>query len=172
MTLEEWNYVQGKALELFDYGQYVADKRGLILVDTKYEFGKDINDNILLIDELHTCDSSRYWIKDTYVERFNNKLEPEKLDKDMIREYVSSKCDPYKDPIPKIPDYLIESVSKVYLNFYNMLTCGNLVYNSMSRDDIVSYYFNNIHNKMAVIISGSEGDKEWIRIIKKELKIG
>ena len=58
----------------------MADKAGFILVDTKYEFGKDVEGNVLLIDELHTCDSSRYWVKETYIERFENNLEPEKID--------------------------------------------------------------------------------------------
>lgn len=169
MTKEEWNYVQKKALELFEYGQYVANKQNLILVDTKYEFGMNSNGNILLIDELHTCDSSRYWIKNTYDERFNNKLEPEKLDKDMVREYVASKCNPYKDPIPEIPTHLINNVSNVYSKFYTMLTNNDLVSKNMSKNNIVSHYFNNVHNKIAVVMSGSERDKEWIQKITDEL---
>ena len=102
---EECDYIYTKSLELFKLGQSIADKAGFILVDTKYEFGKDSNDNIILIDEIHTCDSSRYWLK-TYDERFKNNLEPEKLDKDKIRDYVKSKCDPYNDSIPEIPIYL------------------------------------------------------------------
>ena len=63
MTKEECDYIYSKSLELFKFGQSIADKAGFILVDTKYEFGKDYDDNIILIDELHTCDSSRYWLK-------------------------------------------------------------------------------------------------------------
>ena len=60
-----------KAFELFNYGQIIASNAGFILVDTKYEFGRDCNGNIILIDELATCDSSRFWIKETYENRFS-----------------------------------------------------------------------------------------------------
>ena len=74
MTEEECDFIYEKSLELFKYGELIADKAGFILVDTKYEFGKDENNNIILIDELHTCDSSRYWFKNTYDDRFKNKV--------------------------------------------------------------------------------------------------
>ena len=85
MTQKECDFIYEKSLELFKFGELIANKAGFILVDTKYEFGKDENNNILLIDELHTCDSSRYWLKESYNERFENNLEPEKLDKDKIK---------------------------------------------------------------------------------------
>ena len=122
MTIEEWMYIKEKALELFNFGQKIADEKGLILVDTKYEFGKDVYGNIILIDEIHTCDSSRYWLKDTYEERFMLGQEPEKFDKDIIRDYIISKCDPYKDQLPDIPDELIRKVSYAYQKFYEFLT--------------------------------------------------
>ena len=59
-----------------------------------------LGNRIILIDELHTCDSSRYWKKDTYQQRLSEGKEPEKLDKDCIRDYIKSQCDPYNDPIP------------------------------------------------------------------------
>ena len=104
MTQNECDFVYEKAMELFKYGQKMADNAGFILVDTKYEFGKDENNNIILIDEIHTCDSSRYWIKKTYQNRFKNNIEPEKLDKDTIRDWVKSQCNPYIDEIPDIPE--------------------------------------------------------------------
>ena len=67
----ECNFIFKKAFELFNYGQIIASNAGFILVDTKYEFGRDCNGNIILIDELHTCDSSRFWIKETYENRFS-----------------------------------------------------------------------------------------------------
>ena len=73
MTQEEYNFVEEKALELFNFGQKISDAAGFILVDTKYEFGKTIDGQIILIDEVHTCDSSRFWIKDTYRERFSER---------------------------------------------------------------------------------------------------
>ena len=102
-TADEWEFMSNKALQLFQYGQNIANKKGFILVDTKYEFGKDANDNIILIDEIHTCDSSRYWLKKTYKTLFKLGKEPEKLDKDLVRDYVRTKCDPYIDDIPEIP---------------------------------------------------------------------
>lgn len=121
MTKDEWDYVKEKSFELFKYGQEYADKQNLILVDTKYEFGKDGDGNIILIDEIHTCDSSRYWLKNTYLDRFNNKKEPDNFDKDIIRRYISERCDPYKDKLPEIPTELIIKTKKVYESLYNML---------------------------------------------------
>ena len=66
MTADQWKFVREKALELFRYGQKTVDKNGLILVDTKYEFGVDESGQIVLVDELHTPDSSRFWLKHTY----------------------------------------------------------------------------------------------------------
>lgn len=169
MTESEWNYVKTKALTLFEYGQFIADKKNLILVDTKYEFGRDVNGNILLIDELHTCDSSRYWVKSTYADRFNNKMEPEKLDKDVIREFVSSKCNPYEDALPEIPRDLISRVSNVYSQFYKTLTDKPIIYNVMKTNDAIEHYFNDIHEHIAVIMAGSVKDIDWINNIKKEL---
>ncbi|GAB2217075.1 hypothetical protein Droror1_Dr00000234, partial [Drosera rotundifolia] len=81
MTKADYNEVSRKALCLFEYGQHVALEHGLILVDTKYEFGKASDGTILLVDEVHTPDSSRYWITQSYKERFQNGLEPENVDK-------------------------------------------------------------------------------------------
>src|SRR3989338_744825 len=80
MTMDQWDYVSKKALELFKRGTEIAEKNGLILVDTKYEFGCDDLGNIYLIDEIHTPDSSRFWIKQTYEERFKKGQEPENIE--------------------------------------------------------------------------------------------
>ena len=121
MLKHEYEFVHNKALELFKYGQELANKVGFILVDTKYEFGKTPNGDIILIDELHTCDSSRYWIKDTYKERFAEKKEPEKLDKDCIREWIKLHCDPYTEIIPPIPENIIKKASNNYKFFYDKI---------------------------------------------------
>lgn len=123
MTREQVEYVKTKALELFKFGSEFTKNRGLILVDTKYEFGIDEETNeIILIDEVHTCDSSRYWLLNTYEERFKSGLNPESLDKDMIRNYISEICNPYVDNLPEIPEELIQQVSRTYEKFYNLLT--------------------------------------------------
>ena len=121
MLKHEYEFVHKKALELFEYGQKLANKVGFILLDTKYEFGKTPNGDIILIDELHTCDSSRYWIKDTYDERFTEKKEPDKLDKDCIREWIKLHCDPYTENIPPIPKNIINKASSNYKFFYDQL---------------------------------------------------
>lgn len=114
LNLEEYNFIEEKSKALFEFGQKIAHERGLILVDTKYEFGR-LNGDIILIDELHTCDSSRYWI-----ERNRSAREPCKHDKDVIRDWVKSHCDPYKDAIPHVPSELINMVDKIY-STYNEL---------------------------------------------------
>ena len=122
MTKEQMDYIFKKALELYNFGATYSETKGLILVDTKYEFGLDNHNNIILIDELHTCDSSRYWLKDTYESKFKQKVNPDKLDKDQIRDWVKSKCDPYNEVIPMPPNEIINKVYNTYNDFYKMLT--------------------------------------------------
>ena len=126
MTEKECEYIYEKALALFRFGQELADKAGFILVDTKYEFGKSLDGEILLIDELHTCDSSRYWLKQSYEERFKQKQEPEKLDKDCVRDWVKSKCDPYQDSIPPLPENIINKAHDSYQYFYDTISKANI----------------------------------------------
>lgn len=125
MSSEEWSYCHDKALELFKFGQNVAQQHGLILVDTKFEFGylasQPENKQILLIDELFTVDSSRYWLLNTYPERFDRGEEPEKFDKDVVRDWVRSRCDPYRDKLPPIPQELIDKAEQSYRAFYDRL---------------------------------------------------
>ncbi|MFA5670379.1 MAG: phosphoribosylaminoimidazolesuccinocarboxamide synthase [Balneolaceae bacterium] len=126
MSAEDWSYVADKALRLFSYGQLVAQKHNLILVDTKYEFGKDKEGNIRLIDELHTPDSSRYWLLDTYQKRFANNEEPESIDKEFLRLWFTKNCDPYNDTIlPKAPNELVEELSFRYIKLFEMITGTN-----------------------------------------------
>ena len=122
LTQEQWDAVSRYALALFAHGQEIAAKRGLILVDTKYEFGTDANGKILLADEIHTPDSSRYWIADSYRESFEKGERPASFDKDFVRSWVAERCDPYKDEIPEIPVGLVEETSKVYIKAYETIT--------------------------------------------------
>jgi phosphoribosylaminoimidazole-succinocarboxamide synthase len=122
LTKEQWDTVSRYALALFARGQELAAERGLILVDTKYEFGTDENGTIILADEIHTPDSSRYWFSETYEEAFQAGKRPQSFDKDFIRSWVVERCDPYKDDIPEIPASLIEEASKVYIEAYEMIT--------------------------------------------------
>lgn len=122
---EKWNQIEEYALKVFAKGQEIAAKKGFILVDTKYEFGEDEEGNILIADEVHTPDSSRYWIAETYEERIAQGLEPENFDKEFFRLWFKENCDPYNDPeLPPAPDELVEELSYRYINIYEKLT-GN-----------------------------------------------
>ncbi len=123
MTRDEWEYCKTKSLELFKFGQEVAAKNGMILVDTKYEFGKDLDGNIVLIDEVHTPDSSRYWVRHSYGSRFNQGMEPENIDKDIIRKWIKKHYDdPYSMTSFDVPDDLITTVSERYLQLSHIIT--------------------------------------------------
>lgn len=122
LTAEQWETVSRYALALFERGQARAAEHGLILVDTKYEFGTDASGRIILADEIHTPDSSRYWIADSYEESFAAGTRPASFDKDFVRAWVTERCDPYNDPIPEIPLELIEQTSKVYIQAYEQIT--------------------------------------------------
>ena len=122
LTAAQWDEVSGRALALFARGQKMAAERGLILVDTKYEFGTDGDGNILLADEIHTPDSSRYWIASGYDAAFAAGGRPPSFDKDVIRSWVAARCDPYTDAIPEIPLEMIEATSKVYIEAFEAIT--------------------------------------------------
>jgi len=130
MSPEEWDTCATYAHALFKRGQELASQRGLILVDTKYEFGKLPNGDIILIDELHTPDSSRFWIKHSYQQRFNNQQEPEMIDKEFIRKWVKSQ---YSDPYSMKPeefgitDEMRLKTTNRYLQLYNIITGEELV---------------------------------------------
>lgn len=122
LTQAEWDKVSAYALALFKRGQEIVAKNGLILVDTKYEFGFDDKGNIVLADEIHTPDSSRYWVAASYPARFAAGEKPESLDKDFIRNWVVVRCDPYKDKIPEIPREVILQAAEVYIKAYETIT--------------------------------------------------
>jgi phosphoribosylaminoimidazole-succinocarboxamide synthase len=123
MTQTDWEYCSQKALELFEYGQKKAAENGMILVDTKYEMGKDENGEIVLIDEIHTPDSSRYWIAETYNERMASKNEPQNIDKEFLRLWFVDNCDPYNDEVlPAAPEDLIVELSSRYIYLYETIT--------------------------------------------------
>ena len=110
------------ALALFDFGTKLVAKNNLILVDTKYEFGLDENGNLTLIDEIHTPDSSRFWIKDTYEKLFSQKKEPEKLDKEYVRQFLADKGFIGEGNIPEIPNDVKVEAAKRYIKAYEMIT--------------------------------------------------
>lgn len=109
------------ALKLFDFGANFVSRQNLILVDTKYEFG-NLNGEIALIDEIHTPDSSRFWIKDTYKGLFSKGEEPQKLDKEYVRQWLAGKGFIGEGKIPVIPEEVKIEAAKRYITAYEMIT--------------------------------------------------
>jgi len=124
MTQADLDVCANAAKSIFALGQEIADQHGLILVDTKYEFGKDVETGeILLIDEVHTPDSSRYWLASTYEERMAQDMEPDNIDKEFLRLWFRDNCDPYNDAVlPEAPRELVMELSRRYILLYEMIT--------------------------------------------------
>ena len=122
LTEAQWDAVARLSLALFARGREIAAKHGLILVDTKFEFGLDGDGKIVLADEILTPDSSRYWRAASYATRLSAGQEPESLDKEFLRLWIAARCDPYKQPIPEIPaDTLVEFAQK-YIALFETVT--------------------------------------------------
>ncbi|MBN1678651.1 MAG: phosphoribosylaminoimidazolesuccinocarboxamide synthase [Anaerolineae bacterium] len=117
-----WERVQETALRLFMRGQQLCILADLILVDSKYEFGLDLNGDLVLIDELHTPDSSRLWRSDTYEEFFEEDREPENFDKEFVRLWYQSQRYDMDDDLPPLTDDMIITISQRYQRVYEMLT--------------------------------------------------
>jgi phosphoribosylaminoimidazole-succinocarboxamide synthase len=117
-----WDQVQAAALSIFKRGQEVARKAGITLVDTKYEFGRAADGSVMLIDEVHTPDSSRFWRADTYEARFAAGEDPENFDKEFVRLAYAEKGYRGDGEIPSMPDALWIAASERYIQIYEMLT--------------------------------------------------
>lgn len=119
---ESWETVRKASLALFARGQAKAAVSGLILVDTKYEFGRDRDGKILLIDEVHTPDSSRFWKMESYASRVADGLEPELLDKEYVRMVYAKLGYRGDGAIPEVPESVWETTSSLYRTIYEKLT--------------------------------------------------
>lgn len=120
--------VKHTALALFARGQELAARNGLLLVDTKYEFGTDADGGLMLIDEIHTPDSSRYWQRDSYAARFAAGEEPQYFDKEFLRLWFRDHCDPYRDAtLPPAPPELVTELSRRYIAMYEQITGSKFV---------------------------------------------
>ena len=126
LTLDQYEEIEEITFRLFTRGSEIAKKRGLILVDTKYEFGYDSNNNLYLIDEIHTPDSSRYFYLDTYNENMDKGEPPKQLSKEFFRQWLIQKNFQGKDgqKLPKINDHIVKDVSERYIELYNKITGG------------------------------------------------
>ena len=121
-TAEQWAEIEEKALAIFARGQKLALERGLLLVDTKYEIGVDANGTLTIADEVHTPDSSRYWVADSYEERYAAGQEPESLDKEFFRLWLREQG--YEDggDKPEITDDVRLMLARKYIDLYERVT--------------------------------------------------
>ena len=129
---DDYEYLHEKSLELFKRGSDLASKNGLILVDTKYEFGYDSNGVITLIDEIHTPDSSRYFYKDSYDELQIKGEKQKQLSKEFFREWLMQNGfqGKNKQVIPKMTENVVEMVSRRYIELYEKLIGKKFVISS------------------------------------------
>ena len=121
-TQAQWDEISEKALAVFRRGQEIALKRGLILVDTKYEMGLDQNGVLTIGDEVHTPDSSRYWIAESYERRFAAGQEPESLDKEFFRLWLRDQGFDYGKPKPAITDDVRLMLAGRYIDLCERMT--------------------------------------------------
>lgn len=123
---EIWRQVETKAIELFNFGSQKSLEQGLILVDTKYEFGVATDANgkkqLILADEIHTLDSSRFWVSETYSERFNSGSDPDMLDKEFVRRELMSRGFMGDGPAPVLSDDFRVETAERYINAYEKIT--------------------------------------------------
>jgi len=122
LDAETWEQVQAAALAIFERGQEIARRGGLILVDTKYEFGRAPDGAVMLIDEVHTPDSSRFWVSASYAERFANGQEMENFDKEFLRLWYAGRGYRGDGEPPAATEELIVQVSQRYISLYEKLT--------------------------------------------------
>ena len=132
LSQAQWDKVSTYALALFKRGQEIVSRNGLILADTKYEFGFDEKGEIVLADEIHTPDSSRYWSAASYPARFAAGEKPESFDKDFIRNWVVARCDPYKDKIPEVPHDVVLQAAEVYIKAFETITGAAFAFPDLS----------------------------------------
>ena len=137
LTSDQYEEIEEMTFRLFTRGSEIAKKRGLILVDTKYEFGYDSNNNLYLIDEIHTPDSSRYFYQDTYNENMDRGEAPKQLSKEFFRQWLIQNNFQGKDgqKLPKINDQIVKDVSERYIELYNKIT-GSKFDNSVSTNTV------------------------------------
>ena len=116
-----WEQVQRVALHLFKRGSEIASRRGLILVDTKYEFG--VRDGrLLLVDEIHTPDSSRYWFSDSYRDLFEAGQKQRKVDKEYLRQWLMSEGFQGEGSVPHVGDDVLHELEKRYIEAFELIT--------------------------------------------------
>jgi len=124
LSIDQYEEIERVTHKLFERGTEIAKERGLILVDTKYEFGYDSNNKLFLIDEIHTPDSSRYFYLDGYEEAVNSGVSPKQLSKEFFRQWLIKNEFQGKEnqKLPEITNEIIDDVSKRYVELFNLIT--------------------------------------------------
>lgn len=117
-----WNQAKEAALAVFERARLLSLEKGLILADTKYEFGIDKNGELMLIDEVHTPDSSRFWLAQTYEQRIAEDKNPDTFDKEILRRWLSENGFKGEGPIPRVDPKIIDQMSQAYKVPYEMIT--------------------------------------------------
>ena len=138
-TEAEWNILENYALKLFDKGKQLAALQGLILADTKYEFGK-IGNEIYLMDEIHTPDSSRYFYADGFEERLKTGQKQKQLSKEFVREWLMENNFMGKDgqTVPEMTEEKVNEISKRYIELYEKITGKNFVAKMLNEIELIS----------------------------------
>lgn len=123
LTEDQYNKIADASLKLYQRGVEVAAKQGIILVDTKYEFGMTPQGEIVLIDEIHTPDSSRFWYADEYEKRFADGEEQKKIDKEYLREWLANEKNYIGEgEVPAVPDEIRAETARRYIEAYELIT--------------------------------------------------
>lgn len=131
-----WDKIKSAARQLFGKGSLVFGERGLLLVDTKYEFGIDENGDIMIVDELHTSDSSRLWRGSFYLQRFQNRQTQETFDKEILRRWLAESGFTGEGSVPLVDQEVINQMSQAYERPYWLLT-GRVIEDGGSAEKIV-----------------------------------
>ena len=146
-TEANWQTLEKYALQLFNIGKNLASKQGLILADTKYEFGK-INDEIYLMDEIHTPDSSRYFYADGFTERLNKGEKQKQLSKEFVREWLMENnfMGKKEQVIPEMTDLKVDEISKRYIELYETITGKNFIPQNIDDNNLYNLISNALNN--------------------------
>lgn len=139
-----WDQAKEAALAIFERARLHCLEKGLILADTKYEFGIDQNGGLMLIDEVHTPDSSRFWLAQTYLERFAEGKDPDTFDKEILRRWLAKIGFKGEGPIPEVDPKVINQMAEAYTVPYRMITEKELPAESRSvardvRTSVIKY---------------------------------
>lgn len=151
VSAEDYEVMENYTKQLFKRGQEIAQKHGLILVDTKYEFGKR-DGKVYLIDEIHTPDSSRYFYADGYEEKLAQGLPQKQLSKEFVRQWLIEHnfMNELGQTMPEITDEYADSVSERYIELYEHIT-GEKFVKAQDSDDIAARIENNVKAYLATL---------------------